>query len=52
MQYRTARGETGNILLTYWTPMSGQESSLPFDQMATIAQVDQQSRDISCRGIP
>ena len=23
MQYRTAQGETGTILLTYWTPMSG-----------------------------
>src|SRR5271156_3428771 len=41
MQYRTAQGETGNILLNYWTPMSGHESSLPLDQLATIAQVDQ-----------
>ena len=52
MQYRTAQGETGTILLTYWTPMSGRESSLPRDQRATIAQADQQSHDMSCRGIP
>ena len=25
MQYRTAQGETGKIVLTYWTPMSGRE---------------------------
>src|ERR1700726_2085747 len=52
MQYRTAQGETGNILLPYWTPMSGRESSLPPDQRATIAQADQQLHDMSCRGIP
>jgi len=52
MKYRTAQGETGTIVLTYWTPMSGRESSLPPDQRATIARVDQQSHDISCRGIP
>jgi hypothetical protein len=52
MQYRTAQGETGNILLTYWTPMSGRESSLPSNQQATIAQADQQLHDMSCRGIP
>ena len=52
MQYRTAQGETGNILLTYWTPTSGLESSLPPDQRATIAQLDQQLHDMSCRGIP
>ena len=52
MQYRTAHGETGTILLTYWTPMSGRESSLPPDQRATFAQVDQQLHDMSCRGIP
>jgi hypothetical protein len=49
MEYRTAQGETGKILLTYWTPMSG---SLPPDQRATIAQFDQQFHDMSCRGIP
>ena len=27
MKYRTAQGEIGTILLTYWTPMSGRESS-------------------------
>ena len=52
MQYRTDQGETGNIVLTYWTPMSGRDSSLPPDQRATIAQVDQQLHDMSCRGIP
>jgi hypothetical protein len=52
MQYRTAQGETGTILLTYWTPMSDRESSLPPDQRATIAQFDQQLHDTSCRGIP
>jgi hypothetical protein len=52
MQYRTDQGETGTILLTYWTPMSGRESSLPPDQRATIAQLDQLSHDISCPGIP
>jgi hypothetical protein len=54
MQYRTAQGETGNISLTYWpwTPISGQESSLPPDQRALIAQIDQQLHDMGCRGIP
>jgi hypothetical protein len=52
MQYRTAQGETGTIVLTYWTPMSGRESSLPPDQRATIAQADQQLHDMVCRGIP
>jgi hypothetical protein len=52
MKYRTAQGETGTILLTYWTPMSGRESSLSPDQRAIIAQADQQSHDMSCRGIP
>jgi hypothetical protein len=52
MQYRTDQGETGNMLLTYWTPMSGRESSLPPDQRAAIAQVDQQLHDTNCRGIP
>jgi hypothetical protein len=45
MQYRTTQGETGTILLTYWTPMSGRETSLPPDQRATIAEADQQSHD-------
>jgi hypothetical protein len=49
MQYRTAQGETGAILLTYWTPMSGR---MPPDERATIAQFDQQLHDMSCRGIP
>ena len=51
MQYRTAQGETGTVMLTYWTPMSGRESSLSPDQRATIMQVDQQLHDMSCRGI-
>ena len=52
MQYRTPQGETGTILLNYWTPMSGGESSLPPDQRAAIAHADQLSHDMSCRGIP
>jgi hypothetical protein len=52
MQYRTEQGETGKILLTYWTPMSGRESSLAPEQRATIVQADQQLHDMSCRGIP
>ncbi len=52
MQYRTDKGETGTIFLTYWTPRSGRESSLPPDQRAIFAQVDQQSHDTFCRGIP
>jgi hypothetical protein len=52
MQYRNATGGTGTIVLTYWTPMSGQGSSLPLDQQATIAQADQQLHDMSCRAIP
>jgi hypothetical protein len=42
MRYRTVQGETGTIVLTYWTPMSPKEASLPPDQRATIAQIDQQ----------
>jgi hypothetical protein len=52
MKYRTSQGETGTILLTYRTPMSGRESSLPPDQRATIAHADQQLHDMNCRGIP
>jgi hypothetical protein len=52
MQYRTAQGETGNITLTYWKPMSGEQTSLPPDQQATVAQVDQQLHDMNCQGIP
>src|SRR5450432_2928315 len=43
MKYRNAQGETGIINLTYWTPMSGQETSLPPDQQELIAQLNQQS---------
>jgi len=52
MKYRNARGETGIIDLTYWTPMSGRETALSPDQQESIAQVDQQLHDMSCRGIP
>ena len=53
MQHRTAQGETGTIQLNYWTPMSGRwESSLSPDQRATMAQIDQQSHDMICWGIP
>jgi hypothetical protein len=52
MKYHTVQGETGTILLTYWTPMSGQGSLLPPDQRATIALADQLSHDMTCRGIP
>jgi hypothetical protein len=52
MQYRTFQGETGKIVLTYWTPMSGHMTSLPPEQQASIAQADQQMHDMSCRGIP
>jgi hypothetical protein len=52
MKYRNAQGETGTIVLTYWTPMSGHETSLPPDQKATIAELDQQLHDMTCRGIP
>jgi hypothetical protein len=52
MKYRNAKGETGTIVLTYWTPMAGHETSLPPDQQATIAQLDQKMHDMSCRGVP
>src|SRR5262249_18770203 len=34
MEYRNAQGETGTILLTYWTPVSGHQTSLAPDQKA------------------
>jgi hypothetical protein len=52
IKYRSAQGETGIVDLTYWSPMSGQATSLPSGQQATIAELDQQSHDRSCRGIP
>jgi hypothetical protein len=52
MKYRSAQGETGIIDLTYWTPMSGQGTSLPPDQQELIAQLNQQLHDMTCRGIP
>lgn len=52
LKYRTAQGETGTILLTYWTPLSGKETSLEPDQLATIIEQDWVMHDLSCRGIP
>jgi hypothetical protein len=52
LKYRTTQGETGTILLTYWTPMSGKEASLPPDQLAEIIKEDWELHDLSCRGIP
>ena len=52
MKYRNAQGETGTIVLTYWTPMSGQEAAPSPDQQELIAQLDQQLHDMNCRGIP
>jgi hypothetical protein len=52
MKYRNTQGETGTIALTYWTPMSGQEVPLPPDRQESIAQMNQQLRDMICRGIP
>ena len=49
LQYRNAQGETGVVSLTYWTPMS---AKLPPDQKASIAEIDQQLHDMTCRGIP
>lgn len=49
LEYRTTQGETGSIALTYWKPIA---SSLPPDQQATIALIDQQMHDMTCRGIP
>lgn len=52
MKYRNAQGETGVIDLTYWTPMSGRETALSPNQRESMAQLDQQLHDMSCRGIP
>jgi hypothetical protein len=46
MKYRNAQGETGIIALTYWTSISGQETSLPPGQQESIAQLDQQLHDM------
>lgn len=46
LKYRNAQGETGIVSLTYWTPMSGHVPA------ASIAEIDQQLHDMSCRGIP
>ncbi len=52
LKYRTTQGETGDMELHFWTPMSGGQSSLSPDQRETMAQFDAQSHDMSCRGIP
>ena len=52
LQYRTAQGEIGTLLMTYWTPMSGKQTSLPPDQQATITKFDWSLHDMGCRGIP
>lgn len=52
MGYRDAEGRTGTLLLNFWTPMSGEYASAPQDQQDAIALADQQTHDISCRGIP
>jgi hypothetical protein len=52
LKYRTTQGETGAILLTYWTPISGKETSLPPDQLATMVENDWMLHDLNCRGIP
>ena len=45
LQYRTSQGERGSVILTYWTPMSGKDASLPPDP-------DWLVHDAVCRGIP
>lgn len=52
MTYRNARGEFGNILLTYWTPMSNKQKELSADQQEFFTQMDQQLHDTNCRNIP
>ncbi len=52
MTYRNVRGETGNILLTYWSPVIGQKTSLPIDQQEFFSKLDQEMHDTTCRGIP
>ena len=52
LQYRTAQGEVGTVLLTYWTPMVGKYTSLPRDQQDFVIKQDRLMHDMSCRGIP
>ena len=52
MKFRNAQGNTGTIDLTYWTPMSIHETDLSSTQRSSMEQLDQQSHDMSCRGIP
>ena len=52
MKYRNAQGETGIITLTYWTPLSSYNTSLPADQQEKFAAMNQQLHDMSCRGVP
>jgi len=52
LKFRNTQSESGTILLTYWGPMSGKETSLSADQQEAIARFDQQSHDMNCRGVP
>ncbi|MFZ3350796.1 MAG: hypothetical protein WA268_08010 [Xanthobacteraceae bacterium] len=52
LKYRTTQGETGTMLLTYWTPMAGGYTLLPPDQQNSIIGTDWQLHDAVCRGIP
>ncbi|HEY5067964.1 MAG TPA: hypothetical protein VIJ04_24450 [Xanthobacteraceae bacterium] len=52
LKYRTTQGETGTMLLTYWTPMAGGYTSLPKDQQTAANEFDWQMHDFQCRGIP
>jgi hypothetical protein len=52
LKYRNAQGETGSVLLTYWSPTSDQYDALTPDQKATMAEIDRQNHDAMCRGIP
>ena len=52
LTYHTTEGETGTIMLTYWTPMGGKYTSLPREQQEFIIEQDRVMHDSSCRGIP
>jgi hypothetical protein len=52
MKFRNTQGNTGTIDLTYWTQMSGHETDLSSTQRSSMEQLDQQSHDMSCSGIP
>lgn len=52
IKYRTDSGETGSMLLTYWSPISSRYTSLSASQQEAIALIDQQMHDLMCKGIP